>query len=311
MATNPTNRTLMRAANADVDEVMKRRENALKARTRALAAVAAGPKAAAERVAAAPRQTEHMVLAARARATTKGWVVAEGDSWFDYPGSDILDWLQQFGFDVESVARAGDRAEMMAFGRGQLDKFAAAVEKVIGRNETPRAILLSAGGNDIAGAEFGFLLNHAGSPRQGFNESVVTGVIDERIADAYVHIITRVTAICERMLGTAVPILVHGYGHVVPDGDGVLGGWGPLPGPWLRPGFIEKGFNNLAENTESMKTLMNRFNDMLQGVAARFEHVRYVDLREVLPATKRLWANELHPKEQSFKLAAQKFAEML
>jgi lysophospholipase L1-like esterase len=299
----------MQAVNADVDEVMKRRERALRARTRALAEAPPMRVPASDRAPAAA--TPHMMLTATARATTKGWLVAEGDSWFDYPGADILDWLQQFGYDVESVARAGDRAEMMAFGRGQLDKFAAAVEKVIGRGETPKAVLLSAGGNDIAGAEFGFLLNHAGSPRQGLNESVVTGVVDERVHDAYLHIIARVTAVCERMLGTTVPILIHGYGYVVPDGDGVLGGWGPLPGPWLRPGFIEKGFNDLAANTEAMKQLMNRFNDMLQRVAAEFAHVRYINLRPVLPATKRLWANELHPKEQSFKLAAEKFAEQL
>ncbi len=310
MATNDTTRKLMQAANADVDEVMKRRERALRARTRALAEVPAIPVMAAAR-AAAPRATRHMRLAQAAHATTKGWVVAEGDSWFDYPGSDILDWLEQFGYDVESVARAGDRAEMMAFGRGQLDKFAAAVEKVIGRGEMLKAILLSGGGNDIAGAEFGFLLNHAGSPREGLNESIVTGVIDERIGDAYLHIIASVTAVCERMLGSAVPILLHGYGYVVPNGEGVLGGWGPLPGPWLRPGFIEKGFSNLADNTELMKKLMDRFNDMLQGVAGRFEHVNYVDLRTVLPATRKLWANELHPKEQGFKLAAEKFAELL
>lgn len=300
----------MQEANTEVAAVMKRRERALKARKSALAEAPAMRAMAAER-AAAPPATRHMLLAAEARATTKGWLVAEGDSWFDYPGSDILDWLQQFGYDVESVARAGDRAEMMAFGRGQLDKFAGAVEKVIGRGETPKAILLSAGGNDIAGSEFGFLLNHAGSPREGFNESVVTGVIDERIADAYLHIIARITAVCEQMLGVKVPILLHGYGYSVPDGDGVLGGWGPLPGPWLRPGFIEKGFNNLAANTSAMKKLMDRFNTMLQTVTGQFQHVKYVNLRTVLPATKSLWANELHPKEQGFKLAAEKFAALL
>ncbi len=309
MATDAANKKLMQAVRGDVDGVMKRRERALRDRKRALAEVPAMEALAVEAAPTAP--TPHMTLAAEARAVSKGWLVAEGDSWFDYPGSDILDWLQRFGYDVESVARAGDRAEMMAFGSGQLDKFATAVEKVIGRGATPKAILLSGGGNDIAGTEFAFLLNHAGSPREGFNESIVTGVIDERVRDAYLHIIARVTLICERMLGSPVKILLHGYGDVVPDGDGVLGGWGPLPGPWLRPGFIEKGFNNLAANTESMKKLMDRFNKMLRGVAGQFAHVTYVDLRPVLPATKKLWANELHPKEQGFKLAAEKLAALL
>jgi hypothetical protein len=47
-----------------------------------------------------------------------------------------------------------------------------------------------------------------------------------------------------------------------------------------------------------------RFNNMVKSVAADFDHVRYVDLRAVLPASKTLWANELHPKETGFKLAA-------
>jgi hypothetical protein len=255
--------------------------------------------------------TAHMSLAASAHATTKGWLIAEGDSWFDYPGTDILDALQQTAYDVESVARAGDRVEMMAFGRGQLDQFAAPVEKVIGNGHVPKAILLSGGGNDIAGSEFGFLINHAGSPKQGFNSSVVQGVIDERIHDSYVWIIQTITDLCQKMLKQKVRIVVHGYGYPVPDGTGVLGGWGPLPGPWLRPGFIEKGFNSLADNTTMMHSLIDRFNTMVQGVAASFGHVRYADLRPLLPATKSVWANELHPKENGFKLAAQEFVKAI
>jgi lysophospholipase L1-like esterase len=298
------------AIRAEVDEVLKRREKALKARARALAELPAALEGLAlDEAPAAP--TTHMMLAAAAGTATKGWIVAEGDSWFDYPGSDVLDWLHQFGYDIESVARAGDRAEMMAFGRGQLDKFALAIEKVIAAGHKPKAILLSGGGNDIAGAEFGFLLNHAGSPRQGLNDSVITGVIDERVQDAYVHIIRKVTELCRQMVNSEVPIVLHGYGYPIPDGDGVLGGFGPLPGPWLRPGFIEKGFGNLEDNKATMKKLMDRFNVMLDRVAKMFTHVTYVDLRKLLPAEKKFWANELHPKPPGFKLAAEAIAKVL
>src|SRR3954447_2667297 len=228
-----------------VDDVLKRRATALRARMQALAALPAAPAAAAVAKALPKKPTAHFALAAAAisPAATKGFLIAEGDSWFDYPGTDILDALHQSAYNVESVARAGDRVEMMAFGRGQLDDFAAAVEKVIGGGNTPKAILLSGGGNDIAGDEFGFLINHAGSPKQGFNDSVVQGVVEERIHDAYVFIIQTITALCQKMLGQKVRIVVHGYGYPVPDGRGVfIGGLGP--GPWLRPGFIQKGFNS-------------------------------------------------------------------
>jgi hypothetical protein len=292
-----------------VDDVLKRRAQALRARSQALAEMPAPVAAAALKAVLKP--TTHMALATAANAGTKGWLIAEGDSWFDYPGTDLLDALEQSAYDVESVARAGDRVEMMAFGRGQLDKFAAAVEKVIAAGHTPKAILLSGGGNDIAGSEFGFLINHAGSPKQGFNDSVVRGVIDERVRDAYVWIIRTITDLCQKVLKQKVRIILHGYGYPVPDGSGVFGGWGPLPGPWLRPGFIEKGFNVLAQNTDMMHGLMDRFNNMLQGVAGDFAHVRYVNLRSVLPANKPLWDNELHPKENGFKLAAKELEKAI
>lgn len=292
-----------------VDDVLKRRVQVLRARAQALAEMPA--PVAAKSMKTLLKPTAHVALATAAKAATKGWLIAEGDSWFDYPGTDILNSLHQSAYDVESVARAGDRIEMMAFGRGQLDRFAAAVEKVIGNGHTPKAILLSGGGNDIAGSEFAFLINHAGSPRQGFNDSVVRGVIEERARDAYIWIIRTITDLCQKMLKQKIRIILHGYGYPIPDGDGVLGGWGPLPGPWLRPGFIEKGFDNLAENTAMMKSLMDRFNNMVQGVAGEFAHVRYVNLRPLLPATKTLWANELHPKEKGFKLAAAEFEKAI
>lgn len=56
---------------------------------------------------------------------------------------------------------------------------------------------------------------------------------------------------------------------------------------------------------------MDRFNGMLKGLAADYTHVRHVDLRNVLPATKALRANELHPKESSFKLAAKELEKAI
>jgi hypothetical protein len=46
-----------------------------------------------------------------------GTLLAEGDSWFDYPLHDVLRLLEDdFGYDVESVAHKGDRVEEMAYG---------------------------------------------------------------------------------------------------------------------------------------------------------------------------------------------------
>lgn len=291
-------------------EVVRFREKALRAR-----GVAVQAAARARRAPAAAKVTPAKVAAAGPESL--GVLVAEGDSWFDYPWNDVLRMLEdRHGYDVESVAHKGDRVEDMAYGGGQLEELTRLLEKLLRRSVVPRAILLSGGGNDVAGDEFAFLLNHARSATRGLNESVVSGVIDDRIRNAYVTILTAVTEVCKQRLGAVVPIVLHGYDHAVPDGRGFLGGWGPLPGPWLEPGLRVKGFNDLGENRTIVASLIDRFNGMLADVAGLpgFQHVRHLDLRGTLPngaPYKTWWANELHPTERGFAAVAERFSAVL
>src|SRR4249920_2782174 len=132
--------------------------------------------------AAIPAET----LRALAVPPPTGLLVAEGDSWFDYPLHDVLTMLEdEHGFDVESVAHKGDTVEDMAYSGGQFDDFARLLEKVLRQGRVPDAILLSGGGNDIAGDEFAMLLNHAASGLPPINDDVVRGVIDVRTKNAY------------------------------------------------------------------------------------------------------------------------------
>ncbi|MFH0783928.1 MAG: hypothetical protein V2B20_18500 [Pseudomonadota bacterium] len=248
---------------------------------------------------------------------TAGILVAEGDSWFDYPMHDILKLLEDnHGYDVESMAHKGDTIEGMAYGENQLSDFIRSIEKVLRRGDRPKAILLSGGGNDIAGAEFGMMVNHRGSAIAGLNDKVVSGVIDERIRTAYITILSSVTQVCKELTGAVVPILVHGYDYPVPDGRGFMGGWGPLPGPWLEPGYREKGFEDLEQRVTLTMALIDRFNSMLGGIVGLpdFAHVQYIDLRNTLlhgAGYKKFWANELHPNEGGFTKVTEKFAEVL
>jgi hypothetical protein len=160
------------------------------------------------------------------------------------------------------------------------------------------------------------LLNHARSRQSGLNDLIVSGVIDNRLRDAYVTILSAVTAICRERSGRAIPIIVHGYDYPVPDGRGFMGGFGPLPGPWLEPGLREKGFDprgDLDGCTVLVAALMDRFNAMLAEIASipAFAHVKYLDLRGTLsngPGYKTWWANELHPTLRGFTAVADRFA---
>jgi hypothetical protein len=286
------------------------RERAAALRRRA-AAIASAPRRARPR--AAPIEPRFIRAAGGDGIAT---LVAEGDSWFDYLWYDILDTLENdYGYDVEAVAHAGDRVEDMAYTGGQLASFRKVLEKLLRRAVLPKAILLSGGGNDVAGKEFSMLLDHATSSAPGLNDDVVRGVIDVRVRNAYVAILTSITELCVTTTGHTIPIIVHGYDRPVPDGRGFAGGW-PFPGPWLRPGFHQKGFLDQNENRAIAGRLIDRFNAMIRSVSGdrRFPHVHYVDLRGTLPNVSSYtdwWGNELHPTRKGFKAVAQKLANAI
>jgi hypothetical protein len=250
---------------------------------------------------------------------TAGFLVAAGDSWFDYPFHDILKLLEDdYGYNVESAAHRGDPIESMAYEGGQLDKLARCLEKVVAHGATPKAVLLSAGGDDIAGEEFGMLLNNSTSAISGWNREIVDGLLNVRILSAYKTMVSFVTSLCEKDLGERLPIFVHGYDYPVPDGRGFLGGW-LFPGPWLEPGFREKLFTDPVTKIALMRDIIDRFNDMLTKLAndPAFDNVHYIDLRGTLSTDltndtyHAWWANELHPTKDGFAAVTARFAAAL
>jgi lysophospholipase L1-like esterase len=304
-------RKALQIGRAQAREVLKFRSRALRKRAAAL-------KAKPQRLRSQRTvEVDPALLRAVGAAQTAGVLVAEGDSWFDYPLNDVLRMLEDHhAYEVESVAQKGDRVEEMAYGMGQLEELTRTLEKLLRQSVIPKAILLSGGGNDVAGDEFGMLLDHAQSPLPGFNDQIVSGIIDQRVKIAYVTILSAVTEICEQRLNRKLPILVHGYDYPVPDGRGFAGGGWFLPGPWLEPGFREKGFDKMAERIRLMKQLIDRFNSMLKDIAAmtEFPHVTYINLRNTLSTRvnyKQYWANELHPTARGFELVTDRFVAVL
>lgn len=245
-----------------------------------------------------------------------GLLVAEGDSWFDYPFYDVLQELERgFNYRVENVAHKGDTVEEMAYDPGQLSRLAALFERLGNLRQVPRAILLSGGGNDIAGEEFAVLLNHKRSGLTPLNENIVRGLLEGRLRFAVVSLIGAVTELSRKYLGTVVPVLTHGYGYAVPDGRGYLGGFWVLPGPWLEPGFRRKGYADMRERVRIVADLIDRFNQLLESLPGSpgLQHVVHVDARPLLSSDisnnryRDSWENELHPTKIGFRLVAGEF----
>ena len=249
-----------------------------------------------------------------------GLIVAEGDSWFDYPFFDVLEELEDgFEYSVEAVAHRGDRVEGMAYDPTQLEGLWRLLQKLARDKREPKAILLSGGGNDIAGEEFSMLLNHKRSGLPILNEKILLGLFDERLRAAIVTLTKAVTDLAFAAFKKRIRIVMHGYDYPVPDGRGYIGGWWLLPGPWLEPGFRLKGYENMAERVTVMQTLIDRFNRTVSGVAGGpgLEHMTYLDLRGTLSnslagrAYRKWWNDELHPTEAGFGAIARKFHDRL
>jgi hypothetical protein len=306
-------------------------------RARATAKGRPGERAQARRAYAAGADLADRVLLRRRSALAVaadkprlGLLIAEGDSWFDYPFCDVLEVLEGQGYEIESVAHRGDNLEDMAHDPGQVERLAKAFEKVREQGKKPRAILLSGGGNDIAGDEFKLLINHANSGLPTLNATVADGIIEERLRTAMASLVGVVTRLSESHFGERARVVIHGYGYPVPDGRGWLGGGWFLPGPWLEPGFRRKGHvaekrqdekNVLEANAHVLRELIDRYNIMLAGLvrdlaSTGLSHVRYVDLRGTLSAAlpsgyKADWANELHPTKPGFAKVTARIAAAL
>ena len=239
-----------------------------------------------------------------------GVLIAEGDSWFDYPRYDIVKRLErQHGWDVESVAHYGDNLEGMAYDRAQLDSLTRAFFRVRGRGEVPRGLLLSGGGNDFAGPELAMLLDHAGSGHGGVNDIIRDELVHVRLKDAWAHLLGFTTRLSTKQFGAPVRTVVHGYAYPWPDGRPFLD-VGPFEiGPWLAPSYARKALGSktregLEERRALTIGLMDTYNEMLAQLVEEpgLEHVVYVDLRNVLtsPDYRDDWDNELHPTLSGF-----------
>jgi lysophospholipase L1-like esterase len=285
--------------------------------SRRLAAARKAGIEAAERVLA---RRVRRLRAAAGPMVSPGILLAEGDSWFSYPLTDVLDALEDlYRWDVVSVAHAGDRVEDMAYDDGQFSKLERALRKLRDDRKEPKAILLSGGGNDIAGDEFAMLLNHKRSGLSPLNAKVVAGLLEDRLTQAIVSLAFGITHLCEQLYQHPIPIVLHGYDRPVPDGRGFLGGWSFLPGPWLEPGFRRKGFADLGETTTLMAALIKSFNDQLAKIPGvkGLAHVRVVDLQGTLSNElkrdryQKDWANELHPTDSGFEAVAARIHRVL
>jgi hypothetical protein len=254
-----------------------------------------------------------------AAAPFAGYLILEGDSWFDYPlFEDVAEALKDdFNYKIRSAAHHGDTAIAMAYDHGQRRAVHDLFKDLSDDQQKARAIVLSCAGNDVVDV-LSALINHRQSGLGAINASVVQGVLREQIPSAIGHLIGAVIEYSNTYFGEVRPIIIHGYGNPVPDGRGYpfLG----LSGPWLKPVFGKRGYVSvepqptpeLQANADVMRDLMKVFNDeVLPAIAAGSGGtVTYVDVRPALSsviaggAYESSWKDEMHATKVGFRAVA-------
>lgn len=226
-------------------------------------------------------------------------ILAIGDSWFDYPlYSDTIAWLE-YNLDDKAIllnlAHYGDATTNML----GVSKRKRLIE-VLTNPEHGKfdAILVSGGGNDVAGDQFVFWLEKKISgltPFQALDISSFMNVLDI-VKSAYTDLI----AIRDEYAPSAT-IFTHAYDFPVPSGIGVCG-----MGPWLKPSLEFKGWTDENEGAQITKDALTMFDALMIGVSKKGPKIVHVETQGTLnPATD--WSNELHPTLQGFKKISAKF----
>ncbi len=259
-------------------------------------------------------------------------LLAQGDSWFDYPpGTDIIDCLHSnHGHTITNLAVAGSTLNDEAYGpvprelfglpfgpeqSDDPDRITELVHRI--QQDKPQALLISAGGNDVAGDEFFSFINNAKSGLPPINQDVLDGVVNTTFKNAYQYLIgTALSAAADVKI--VMPVFTHGYDYPWPDGRGVISFIGWKVGPWFDPTFNAKNYPNsddagLQERHDIVVHFIDALNAMLSSLAADPQYhgkLFHVDTRRTL-LTRLEWANELHPGNPGFNKLADRIDEAL
>lgn len=223
-------------------------------------------------------------------------VVAEGDSWFQYPyiKTDIIDHLSaRPELAIRCRSAAGDWLRQMVDDLpGTLD----AIEAV-----EARALLLSGGGNDLVGNPgLGHLVrrHRPGEPASYYIGDDARRRLDD-MAEMYRYIVSTVH---KRFPG--LPILCHGYAHSVPGKQRWMG--------WVARSLERDArIEDPSLQAAIVHHMIDRFNDSLIALSQADPDVHYIDCRALIQPELSHWFDEIHPTDEKWAAVADAFADRL
>ena len=240
-------------------------------------------------------------------------LVAEGDSWFQFPFlvEDVIDHLSR-DFNVWCISAAGDTAQNIVH---RNPEYMRALDAQAGRAQ---AFLFSAAGNDVIGED------ETGAPvlnrllRQNPGSGPVEDLIDRAaldktlgfLRDSYRTVIDTIRADARFSM---LPIIVHGYDYAFPGAPGDERD--PIyakPDEWLGGPLRARGITHPSTQRAVVGYLIDALYAMLFALAGDSAKtgVHVVDVRKTL-WRKTDWADEIHGTDDGFGLVAEKFRAVI
>lgn len=246
-------------------------------------------------------------------------VLAYGDSWFWYPSNNLLIPINALWQGTRTLLAKGKNGAELRELVGGTPRLWRDFERAVRGYPTIRCLLLSAGGNDLAGLQhFAALLKtdctgattaddcfDPGDPAQGVERQPWRSL--REVATNYQQLIDFV-----RGVRPELPIVLQDYDFAIPTGigfGGIKGGLFGL-GDWLQQPMIERRVP-LALHNDVVRRVMDDFIAVLRALADPVQNrgVFLVETAGTLQPDE--WANELHPTPEGFDRLAQKFAPLL
>ena len=230
--------------------------------------------------------------------------------WFDYPlndfglpwpNQDIVAQLETLGTPSPIILRraVAGQASTVVMGLTNQGQYLSDITTGSWLNGKPDAILVSAGGDDIAGDQFVIYLDYVG----GGLSSRIKGVID--LVEASYQALFQFRDV----YASDTPIFGHCYDYAIPNGSRTIFG-----GPWLKPSLDATSYN-YSQGLVIVKNAIDAFYAMLNGLArVKKNNFTLVDTRGTLTRDMSYplgWANEIHPYTDGFISLAQKFIPVL
>lgn len=226
-------------------------------------------------------------------------IVAEGDSWFQYPFllRDIVDYLSGV-YSVFSVAASGATLDDYL----KNSQFLEAIAQV-----KPTFFLLSGGLNDLLGKSFADFLTDTPINGQPGPQRYLTNAFGASLM-AVGERLGRIFRLVQ--LGyPQVRVLVHGYDYLIPAGSDTSSG----RTNGLGKTMIDKGITDPAEREAIIHYIIDAFNEQLRQVASAYPNVTCLDLRGTIRRTDSLnyWYDEIHPNDKGFLSLSSKFVAQI